>query len=501
MWLKLLSWAASLRDFFRMWYKSDDVIVTEDPKGRLVLQRHGFLKRVVLTPEEAQSWLEWTNIVDSLRAWPSVGRALVDFGFINRRDHNRPELHLLEVDSQTPQVNEHWLKWYRESQDLCVLFNTSPISSLNPLLVLSPYGSLVWNEILAGSSVGHIRHRAYEIFGVDAVCKVLLRLSDSGFITLSADRRAYCQPHCEAMTEFHPPDFQFSVEQSRVPWYCLWEVNWACDLRCLICYLPGHESYGLEPALTEATANRIVQSGALYVSIFGGEPLLRSDLENLVSILRKGHLFVKIITNGQKLSIQRAVRLAHAGLNMVEVSFDGLRAETHDMSRGRGAFARSLSAVTACKTASIPRIGVVFTIHNRNIDEISQLEHFLDQLAVKECYISLFRQTGKLGSKAPMTPLGHYDIVDVRSRLRDLALKRPDLTVTLLPTCTCGRTSVVIGHDACIRSCPFSQMKIGNVLKDDLSAIWHRLRNPDPSIHSLGFCTGTRLRDSYAGDH
>ncbi len=72
----------------------------------------------------------------------------------------------------------------------------------------------------------------------------------------------------------------------------------------------------------------------LSVSLTGGEPLLRKDLEDIIYNLRQnfGFLYISLITNGSLLSYERGLRLWNAGLNELSISLDYLD-KRHDNTR------------------------------------------------------------------------------------------------------------------------------------------------------------------------
>jgi len=105
-----------------------------------------------------------------------------------------------------------------------------------------------------------------------------------------------------------------------------------CNLRCLYCH---HE--GEDPAPSgrrEISADEIVKVicagaslGIRRVKLTGGEPLMRRDLETILARLPEG-LEVSLTTNGTHLA-GRAVALAGAGLDRVNVSLDSLRPQAY----------------------------------------------------------------------------------------------------------------------------------------------------------------------------
>jgi MoaA/NifB/PqqE/SkfB family radical SAM enzyme len=74
--------------------------------------------------------------------------------------------------------------------------------------------------------------------------------------------------------------------------------------------------------------------GAREVSFFGGEPLLRSELPELIREARSLGLRAAVTTNGLLLDGAMALKLKEAGLTIAGVSLDDPSPEIHDAGRG-----------------------------------------------------------------------------------------------------------------------------------------------------------------------
>src|SRR5438105_13238323 len=64
--------------------------------------------------------------------------------------------------------------------------------------------------------------------------------------------------------------------------------------------------------------------GSAIATIWGGEPLLQSDLDGLRAHLRKRRVIACMITNGYLLTAERVKRLNQAGLDHMQISIDNV---------------------------------------------------------------------------------------------------------------------------------------------------------------------------------
>ena len=452
--------------------KNPNAIVLPEPKGgcRIINRSNGVA--VHLNKFQASLWYDWHS--DSLAGLDNAISDLVACDLIQEKSGSAHSMmEAIQLDSLQFVVRDKYVKSYSETSDLTVLFNTQPMLQNNPLLVLGPYGSLIWRGVCARKTVKELRAEAQYIFGNDEVLPFMQHLMNLGFLMPVRDLIDSRFSTEQIVKEFPAPEIQFMLKHAKVPWYCLWEVCTSCDYRCKICYLPDYDSVGPTPDAAQRIAAQIIEAGIFYVSLLGGEALLRQDLEALVATLRCSGVFVKLITNGQRLSLARSESLAAAGLNQIEISFDGLTSQSHDKSRGSRSFTKAEKALIQAQRGGIPRVGIVLTLDSQNASEFYLLPSFMHEHGIRECYLSLFKKVGLLGSNAQRDSLADEAIISLYHQIQSWHMTHPELIITLLPACTCGRTSVVIGADQKLRPCPFVHAKaVGSLEQAPLSSLW-----------------------------
>jgi pyrroloquinoline quinone biosynthesis protein E len=108
------------------------------------------------------------------------------------------------------------------------------------------------------------------------------------------------------------------------PFAMLAEVTHRCPMRCVYCSNP----LALEPASRELdtdTWRRVLieaaDLGVLQVHFSGGEPMARRDLVALIDHAAREGLYTNLITSAVLLDGERMARLADAGLEHVQISF------------------------------------------------------------------------------------------------------------------------------------------------------------------------------------
>ena len=156
-----------------------------------------------------------------------------------------------------------------------------------------------------------------------------------------------------------------------------------CNFRCPYCmprshFGPGYRFLPTDAVLSAAEIERVagvfVSLGVTKVRVTGGEPLLRTDLDEIIAGLdRIGVADVALTTNGALLS-RRASELKRAGLQRVTVSLDSLRPEVFAaMSEVRVPVARVLNGIRAARDAGLSPVKLNCVVR-RGVNEDGILE-------------------------------------------------------------------------------------------------------------------------------
>jgi cyclic pyranopterin phosphate synthase len=122
----------------------------------------------------------------------------------------------------------------------------------------------------------------------------------------------------------------------------------------------------------------VAGAGVDKVRITGGEPLVRSELPELIRELRrvKGLRDIAMTTNGMLLS-EQAAALKRAGLDRLNVSLDTLNESTFFQITRRPGLQRVLDGIATAKAVGFPQIRLnAIAAKGLTEDEIVPLAHF-----------------------------------------------------------------------------------------------------------------------------
>src|SRR4029450_10031948 len=202
-----------------------------------------------------------------------------------------------------------------------------------------------------------------------------------------------------------------------------------CNFRCSYCMpFDEYEWVDKKEILTfeEITklANLFVQLGADKIRLTGGEPLLRSGLEKLISKLSSlnGLEDLCLTTNGSLLA-EKGSALKSAGLRRINVSLDTLNAEKFARIRRRGDLAKVLEGLFAAKRCGLHPIKINVVVERGvNDDDIIDLVEFSKKngFAIRFIEYMDVGNSNNWTSEKLVAKKEILDIVDARYSLREV---------------------------------------------------------------------------------
>ncbi len=159
------------------------------------------------------------------------------------------------------------------------------------------------------------------------------------------------------------------------PLALLAELTHRCPLQCPYCSNPQELLLAGRELATEDWKRVIDEAaalGVLQIHFSGGEPMVRRDLEDLVTHARAAGLYSNLITSGM-LDGGRLAALADAGLDHVQLSFqDAETGSAERIGNLRGAQEKKLAFAGAVRAAGLP-LTVNAVVHRQNLDRLEAM--------------------------------------------------------------------------------------------------------------------------------
>ena len=154
------------------------------------------------------------------------------------------------------------------------------------------------------------------------------------------------------------------------------EITYKCPLHCVFCYNPLDYASTFKSELsTEEWLKVFKQSrelGAVQLGISGGEPLMRDDVEIMVSEATQMGYYVNLLTSGIGLTEKRIQAFKEGGLGQIQLSFQDSTKELNDFLSSTKTFELKSKVAKLIKEHDYPMVLNV-VLHRLNIDHIDQI--------------------------------------------------------------------------------------------------------------------------------
>jgi MoaA/NifB/PqqE/SkfB family radical SAM enzyme len=168
----------------------------------------------------------------------------------------------------------------------------------------------------------------------------------------------------------------------KVPIYAHWGVTHRCDLTCRMCgiWRYGNQAEELTLDQVEHMARRLRRLGVIQLALGGGEPFVRTDLEDVVGILVSHGLSLRVLTNAVNVAPRRFERCVELGVGSFSVSLDSLHPARFDyICEKEGAWERVVRNMTVIAgllkgRRGMPTINCV--VSHLNLEELPDLVEF-----------------------------------------------------------------------------------------------------------------------------
>jgi len=285
-------------------------------------------------------------------------------------------------------------------------------------------------------------------------------------------------------------------------------VTGRCQLRCWHCSAANNTNHNGD--LPIETWKNIIQqlqdAGVYYIGITGGEPLLRDDLEEIISSIDERSV-VALATSGMTLTPERVRYLKEAGLFYILVSLDHHLPEVHDRLRGfSGAYEAAVRAMYFSKEVGLYTIlQTTMTKEFVTKDEIWRLAELGKKIGVQEIRCRGIVPTGRLRKIDRTALLTEEDRELVIQSAREINIYSDYPKVSVFeefehPTrfgCCAGSRHIYVDCNGNLCPCDFVPLSFGNLREETFDDIWLRMRSAlgSPQRQCLACFTADHIAD------
>jgi cyclic pyranopterin phosphate synthase len=272
-----------------------------------------------------------------------------------------------------------------------------------------------------------------------------------------------------------------------------------CNFRCFYCLPHGEPPIAPKEQMLsyeeiEYVCEIFVELGIEKIRLTGGEPMMRQDIETIISKLAKlksrGLIDLALTTNGYFLP-DRAQSLKDAGLDRITISLDSLKRDVFRQMTGVDVLDRVLAGLRAAKQAGLEPIKInAVIVRGHNEDEVADFAAFAREHDVKMRFIEFMpldsghewaredvvpgrEIRARISERFPLEPIDVFRGSETASRYR-FADGAPGEIGIIAPVTEpfCGACSRIrLTADGQIRTCLFSTIEhsLRDVVRDGAS--------------------------------
>lgn len=281
--------------------------------------------------------------------------------------------------------------------------------------------------------------------------------------------------------------------KAKVPLSVMFSITNRCTSKCVYCDIPLRKQKELTTKEVMKLIEEMAGSGVQKLSLWGGEPLLRDDIGQVINYAKDKGMYVNIDSNGY-LVPKRLDDIKN--LDFLIMSFDGEK-EYHDKNRETGAYDKFFRAVEAVN-GKIP-IWTLTVLTKNNINSVDFIIKKAKEHKFKTMFQVPYHPTG-IGSGADLfaKPSEYKRVFDYLIELKKkgapiissthylaLVADWPSFPATInndrikgFPKCWAGKLFCNIDTNGDMYPCSpmIEQVKPFNVLEEGFSQCFKKLR-------------------------
>ena len=181
------------------------------------------------------------------------------------------------------------------------------------------------------------------------------------------------------------------------PQSVVWEITFACNMRCIHCGTSAGKARPDELTTDEALhlIDELADLGNEILTLSGGEPLLRKDWPRLARKGKERGIKMALISNGLAVTEDVVKEFKDIDFSMIGISFDGTE-KTHNYIRQReDSYAKAVNAMRLMTDHGV-KYCAVSQISNVNLDELDAIRQILLDVGCKLWRIQMTTTTGRM---------------------------------------------------------------------------------------------------------
>ena len=302
--------------------------------------------------------------------------------------------------------------------------------------------------------------------------------------------------------------FNQKVVAERVPVSGMIELTRRCNLKCVHCYLgEGEDRFGHDEMTTAQVLDvidQVTEAGCLYLSLTGGDPMMRKDFPEIYQHAKEAGLLVTVMCDGILVTEKIVELFRELPPSAVEVSlYGGTAAVYEQVTRVPGSFARCLLGIRRLVDAGTT-VRIKTVLMSLNAHEIDRMRAIAGDFGLELRLDSAIFPCLHTGDKRPVdlrvppeevVQIELSDPKAVQSWLEYLDRPAPETPADKLYVCGAGVSGFYIDPFGFVYPCMMTTRYRYNLLEQDFRTLWSEKlgelheKRPRPDYE----CTGCEL--------
>jgi AdoMet-dependent heme synthase len=268
--------------------------------------------------------------------------------------------------------------------------------------------------------------------------------------------------------------------QRNIPLGVQLDLTYRCNERCVHCYL-DHEDHGeMTTAEIKDLLDQMAGAGVFFLTISGGEILMRRDFFEILEHARARAFCIKLKTNAVLIRKKEAQRIRALGVESVQISVYSHRPEAHDaITKMPGSFRQSMEAARLLRSAGV-HVTFANVLMTHNAQDYRGVRALADEIGA-QCTLDPTITPMMDGDRSILSL--NVDQEALRQVFRDGGLvgnveefcaappKVGEEDLDSLP-CSAGHTSCYVSPYGDVYPCVQFPLPCGNVRRTKFADIW-----------------------------
>jgi AdoMet-dependent heme synthase len=161
------------------------------------------------------------------------------------------------------------------------------------------------------------------------------------------------------------------------------DLTYRCNERCIHCYLDHEDQGEMTTAEIKDLLDQLAEAGVFFLTLSGGEILMRKDFFEILEHARAKSFCVKLKTNAVLIREREAERIRALGVESVQISIYSHRPEVHDaITKMPASLQRSLAAIRFLRKKGL-RVIIANVLMRQNAQDYPGVQALAAELGVE----------------------------------------------------------------------------------------------------------------------